>query len=243
MNKINIYKKRLIGFGVLIIVLAIVVIYFFEKNEKNISQDFSIPSSKTTIIKSDIPGEYEWNKDNSEVKTFYSEKLGVTFTYLSPWGYTYGSVGDFKIESYDIVVKEEENKIYIDRDPLSSDSFPKIEVYYKDEKTPLLNAVVETFKNIDEDKCFIANTGGVFDVYSSNLYNSILMKDRSQYPQGLYIHLRCGHKGNTEIDDSEHVIMNADIPTKFIKVQVGQDLLTRDATGEYGWQDSIKILK
>ena len=224
-----------------ILILAMVVaisFYFFKKDAETLLLNEYVAETEGTTVPD------EWPKENSEAKTFRSEKLGITFSYLTPYGYAYGSPGDFKMDSYNILVKEEGNKIYVDRDGQSPESsYPKIEVFYKDANIPLLKAATETFKDIDPDKCFVTATGGVYDVYSDNLYNSFFKRDRSPYPQGLYIYLSCSHKGNGEVDEGENLIMNADIPTKFIKVQTEQYIMTYDGTGENMWEDSIKIFK
>lgn len=170
------------------------------------------------------------NEKEKGTQLYYSEVLGV--------GFTYKSFSD----DYVPKITESGNKIYVGE-------YQSIEVFEKDPSVTLEQAIKDQIlKGISDSRCFIK----VYEMGDDEVKNYI--SAAISYP---------GEKGSTEplfaqknvcptqyveTNGVRYFLMNKNVPTKFLFVEIGQDSMMSDGNlpvegSLKGWYSSLRIVR
>jgi len=173
-------------------------------------------------------------------KIYYSEKLGVGFTYLEA----------IYFKGADVTVTEIGSKIYVHLSNENPEEGKSIEVFTKDPDISFHKAIENKFLvGIDPKDCFVSTN----DVREPKLLNYISAEISFPYstdPNGWWglNSDRCPEY-YSETKGVQYFLMNNDVAGKFLFVKLGQDVIASDGTpwpeewGGVDWSDSIQILK
>lgn len=244
-------RPQVVIYGLILLLAAVAVGYFFAKTgpkactmEAKVCPDGSTVgrtgpncefSACLTIIKK-IPtatiipkpsGVAE--KSNSNLKTFTSQALGTTFTYLEKQG------------EETIGVKEMENKIYVytslTKDPTTGQS---LEMFKKDKGDTLAQAIQKQFLVVKPEKeCFVES-------YTlSNNYPGSYVGAAIAYPTSSQDDLstmeekasKCSPK-YAKSNGLSYFLMDANHPDKFYFLSIGQYAISSE---KMPWQDTLII--
>ena len=229
--------KKNIYFAILIIIIVVLGIYvgILRKNSETIPSTSSIPvvdvGEPATSSLTALELRFEMDKKEKGTQLYYSEALGVGFTH--------------KLFTDDYVpqITESGNKIYVGE-------YQSIEVFTKDAKLTLEQAVRDRFlRNIDPKKCF--TTQGYDPKFKNYVTTEISFPRVSNDPGFEQFHI-CP-LAYSDTSGVQYFLMNKDVSTKFLFVEIGQDSLMydgmppiKDERGENGWRGwnySIQILR
>ena len=253
----NMNQKSFANIILVIVVVAIVVVggYFFivKKSEPTAQQPTPTPSSNVqtptpTTSQQPTPTQPQLNLNiifglsskEAGTKIYYSEKLGVGFTYLEATD----------IKGADVTVTEIGSKIYVHLSNENPEEGKSIEVFTKDPDISFHKAIENKFLvGIDPKDCFVSTN----DVREPKLLNYISAEISFPYstdPNGWWglNSDRCPEY-YSETKGVQYFLMNNDVAGKFLFVKLGQDVIASDGTpwpeewGGVDWSDSIQILK
>lgn len=237
-------KQPMIVVGVLVLVaLAWFFIYQYQarKEASLIETPGTEEEAKTQDgKKEEVKGQSAIRLDDLvyEVKTFYSEELGVTFNYVTPSGIAEGrteaTTDDYVIH---FLTRIDGNKIYLDETNLVR-PWPAIEVFEKDEDATLKEAIEEEFlQGVSREECFVVDM-------PVDPANPDYVTAKIFLPQlGLGNASRvCGPDGTDSY--VSYFMMNTKIPEKFIFVNAYLDTIAvSDLSAGATWSSSVRILK
>lgn len=177
-----------------------------------------------------------------ETKLFYSEKLGVGFTYLPQSQY------DSSVET---VVTEKGDMIYVHNAQYEPETGQSIQVFTKDEKLSLEEAIQNRFlKEYDKKDCFAAaytNTEMIPSGYTTaeiSFSEDLAPKDGAWWDIGD----KCPVTYTTT-NGIQYFVMNPDVPGKYLFLKLGQESISRDGSivedgGElHDWSYSLRIVE
>ena len=186
---------------------------------------------------------FEMNKKKAGTKLFYSEKLGVGFTYrlleeLIPYN------------RYEASATEKGNGVavgYYEKEEPKSD-WINLEVFTKDPKDTLEQAITKEFlQGVNSKKCF-----------AQKYENEYLSKKNPQYKYAeiFYAPTQVEEGINNGIENCpekihRYVRTNASlyffedtrVPSKYVFVVIGQESAANSGLGNEDWSGSIRILK
>lgn len=187
---------------------------------------------------------FEMNKKKPGTKLFYSEKLGV--------GFTYNLLEGFSSDIYEVPVLEEGNGVvigYPEKKGTPPSGRKSLEVFTKDPKETLEQAITKEFlQGVDPKKCF-AQKYEYGDSYGKRLpgYN---------YAEIFYAPTRVEPGINNGIENCPEKIHryartnaalyffeDTRVPSKYVFVVLGQESIAASGMGNEGWESSIRILK
>jgi hypothetical protein len=182
----------------------------------------------------------EVNINATDTKIYHSDKLGVEFTYDQIFGYP---------SDPPIKVAEIGNKIYVYSANDKPEEGQSIEVFQKDPKISLQDAIEDKFlAGIDPKDCFVktyANNDPMLSETSPNLPSYItagIAYPPSDDPDAFgWDNSKCP-KGYSETNGIQYFLENTDVPGKFLFIVVGQYMITTNG-GNGSWSNSIRILK
>ncbi|MCC6582021.1 MAG: hypothetical protein IT440_16440 [Phycisphaeraceae bacterium] len=170
------------------------------------------------------------NKKEKGTQLYYSEALGV--------GFTYKSFSD----DYVPKITESGNKIYVGE-------YQSIEVFEKDQNVTLEQAIKDSIlKGVSDAECFVKiyemGEGDVKDYISAGI--SYHGEKGSTEPLFTQKHI-CPTQ-YAETNGVRYFLMNKNVPTKFLFVDIGQDSMMSDGnpTAEgflKGWYNSLRIVE
>jgi hypothetical protein len=170
------HRYELIKATLLVIIGALITVtivygieYFTPKPESTTLSTEILPSDEATTITENQPADqpkkysqeelnqiFEMNKKSPETKLYYSEKLGVGFTYAP---YNPPFAGDLNLDT----VREIDNKIYLTDGTENPNSNPSdwgghsLEIFNKDSKDILEQAITKEFLiGANPKDCFVA---------------------------------------------------------------------------------------
>ncbi len=189
------------------------------------NQHTSAPSS---LNQSDLNRILELSKKEYGTKIYYSDELGVGFTYLS---YTTSPIN----------VTESGSKI----DVIGQ----TIEVFTKDPKISLEQAIKDKFlQGYNPSDCFV-KTHETSEQKLSNYISAVISFPPTNDPNGPWWENseKCPQY-YSEINAVQYFLMNKDVPGKFLFVRIGQESAASDGTPRtadvgFNWSHSIRILK
>ncbi len=170
------HRYELIKATLLVIVGALIAItivygipYFSPKEVADpIEPVVSVPEVKTTPVVENTPAPtpeapkekvytqdelntiFEMDKKSKDTKLFYSDKLGVGFTYLAS-------------PNENLLVKEEGNKVYLYLEKYSYKNGESLEVFDKNPNDTLTQAITKQFLNKpNTKKCFVEEESNIY---------------------------------------------------------------------------------
>lgn len=202
------------------------------KQAQNLEQQKSEQQKKEQNIftQSDFDRIFELNKKEIGTKIYYSEDLGVGFTYIS-----------HPNSNYPIDIKEHDNKISVLNQT--------IEVFIKDPGMSLEEAIQDRFlQGYDSKDCFV-KTYEIDKQKPSSYVSSGISFPLTDNPNAFWAQnsYKCP-RDYSETNGARYFIMNRDVPKKFLFISIGQSSVASDGTprtaeGGFNWDHSIRILK
>lgn len=192
--------------------------------------------------KLDLNTIFDLGKKVPDAKIYYSDKLGVGFTYVpSASGYS------------PVTVTEISNKIYVHAADLDPTQGQSIEVFPKDPKLTLQEAIKAKFLvGYDPKDCFVKTYDQAPENPDPGLPNYAFAG--ISFPLGNDANEPWWQNAGkcpanySETNGIQYFVMNKDVPNKFAFVVVGQDSIAPDGTPttpDYGfnWSHSLQILQ
>lgn len=186
-------------------------------------------SVSNPLTQSELNHIFELSKKEAETKIYYSDKLGVGFTYLS---YT---------PSTPIKVIESGSKIeFIGR---------TVEVFTKDSNISLEQAIKDRFlQEYNPSDCFVKTYETSEQKLSNYISAEISFPPASDPDAPWWQNSDKCPQYYSQTNAAQYFLMNKDVPGKYLFVRVGQEPGASDGTpratdGDFGWSHSIRILK
>jgi len=214
-------RRKLLSavFIILVVAMAILLYFFLAKREPKVVEQ--TPTMEESVF----------GLANKEMgtKVYYSENLGVGFTYLP-----------YSAEQTPTIT-EAENKISLEDQ--------SIEVFTKDPSLSLEEAIKSKFlQGFNESECFVKN----YEASEQELANYIsagISYPPTEDPNAPFWQNsdKCP-ESYSETNGIQYFLMNKDVPGKFVFVRVGQYSAASDGTPRtpesgFNWTHSIRILK
>ncbi len=177
-----------------------------------------------------------------ETKLFYSEKLGVGFTYLPQSQY------DSSVET---VVTEKGDTIYVHDAKYEPETGKSIQVFTKDDKLTLEEAIQNRFlKDYKKTDCFVAAYSPTEVAPSGYTAAEISFSEDLAPKEGPWWDI--GDKcpaDYTATNGIQYFVMNSAVPGKYLFLKLGQDSMSRDGSivedgAEFhDWSYSLRIVE
>ena len=208
-----------------------------------------VPTQETTpkekvYTQDELNTIFEMNKKKPGTKIFYSEKLGV--------GFTYNLLEGFSPDTYEVPVSEQGNGVaigYPEKKGTSASGRKSLYVFNKDPKDTLEQAITKEFlQGVNSKKCF-----------AQKYENEYLSKKNPQYKyaeisytptQGEEVGINNGIENCPEkihyyvrTNASLFFLEDTRVPSKYVFVVIGQESIAYSGIGSEDWSDSIRILK
>jgi hypothetical protein len=182
---------------------------------------------------------FEMDKKKPGTKLFYSDNLGVGFTYI-----------DNENPKEMVSIKEVDNYIYFDY-PNRSDKYPKLEIFTKDPTETLDQAIAKEFlfgANLKD--CFIINTSnskkGYISAEISFRRNDAYLNDVNNYDSEENKNQMCPKKAHpyTITNGAQYFFMQPEKPSQYGFVRIGQDIGPLSGFPDIrDWSETIRFLK
>lgn len=185
------------------------------------------------------------DKKKPGTKLFYSDKLGVGFTYAP-------LKGDPK--SRILSIKEKDSKIaIIDQnsenlgDKIFENADADIEVFTKDPKDTLGQAISKEFlTGVDSKKCFATKS-----IYGEQLEGYIYAVISYAPTTGSDVVINNGIENcpkeaqsyAARNDGIQFFLEDPKVPSKYVSLRIGQGAFAESGLGNEGWERSLRILK
>lgn len=223
-------KKTIIFVLAIIIVVGIAGYFAFDKKvfEKNSNQENNEAVDNQPQTQPTLEEIFGLDKKDPGTKLYYSEKLGVGFTYLS-----YGP-------EQPVSVVEKDNKISI--------SDQTIEVFEKDPAVSLEKAIEDRFlQNYKPVDCFV-KISETSEQKIGNYVSATISYPPAKNPEDpFWVNSENCPKNYSETNGMQYFLMNKDVPDRFLFVRIGQYSAASDGTprtevGGSNWTGSIQIL-
>jgi hypothetical protein len=239
-----------------IIVAAILIViagYFvLTKNQSKVVEQTNYPTPQqtenstsstptSTSAEQKLPAQSDWksvfnlDKKVAGTKLYYSDKLGVGFTYVQSASGTSA-----------VTVTEIGSKIYLHHTNEAPDTGQSIEIFAKDPKSTLEEALTTRFlSGYNSKDCFsqpYAKTS-LPNYVASGIASP--MSDDPSDPSKNSVKCPAYYSDSSAAQFTQFFLMNKDVPDTFIFVRIGRTSITSDGTtgAEYSWSHSIRILK
>ena len=222
------------------VIIAIVVIFagaaIYTTLKKKSPENTQAPAD----TQSGLNGIFELNKKEPGTKLYYSEKLGVGFTYVPTPAYIPNPTSNPAF-----TITEQGNKIYMHATGQNPETGQSIEVFTKDPKISLEQAITDQFlKGYNPADCFV-KTYNYEQRFPNYVSAGIAFSDPNN---GWWQNPDKCPKNYSETNGIQYFLMNKDVPDKFLFLKLGQDSRTSDGTPtttNHGpdWSNSIQILK
>lgn len=219
-------------FGIIFLIVIIACGIYYITNYKAGGRYNVIQNSEginNSPLTQNIDNIFELNKKSKGTKIYYSDKLGIGFTYFP------------LIPDQSIKITESENKIIFNGQT--------IEVFTKNPKVTLGEAIKETVLNgYSTNNCYVRTykiEGLEMDNYVAVEISLPVSNDTNEpFWQNSD---KCPIK-YSETNGIRYFLMNKDVPEKFIFIDIGQDAIASNGIpgtgkGLFGWNQSILILK
>ena len=220
-------KTLTIIVGIVIAGLAVAAIYFVVGKDKTAPEPALVSIETIFGMSQKIPG----------TQIYYSEKLGVGFTYVP-------KVSD----TVTAQVTEIGDKIYMHLLGEKPETGQSVEVFTKDPELSLEEAITARFlAGYDPNDCFVrAYESGNLRVNYASAGISFPRPADANAPWWQNSEKCPPHY--SEINAVQYFLMNQEVPDKFLFVSAGQDMITSDGTpikdnAGYSWINSLQILK
>ncbi len=185
---------------------------------------------------------FDIRSKKAETKLFYSEKLGVGFTYLPYSEYN---------PSVEVMVTEKGDTIYVHDAKYEPETGQSIQVFTKDEKLTLEEAMTDRFlKDYKKTDCFA--TADSRTDFMPNGYTAAVISFSEELAAKDGPWWDIGDKcpvGYTATNGIQYFVMNSAVPGKFLFLKLGQDSMARDGSivedGKefHDWSYSLQIVE
>lgn len=231
-----------IAIAALVAILGAAGYFVFVKQSKPVVQQSTPTLADTAFTQSDLNRIFELDNKEPGTKLYYSDKLGIGFTYLPL------SSGIDVSEK----ITEFEDKIEF----TSRFYHHSIEVFPKDPKMSFEQAIEDRFlQGYSPTDCFVV-TNTIRGLPNPNHISAEIYFPDTDNPEDPWWQNseKCPPKYSA-INAVRYFLMNENVPDKFIFVEIGQDTDFSDGTKPkakedgsdisigYSWFDSIRILK
>jgi len=229
---------------VLMFVSTIGYFVFFKRPEPLAQQPSPISSSNVRTSVTAHPDSqlnlhtvFALNNKEIGTKIYYSDTLGVGFTYLPALlGATFA-------------VTERENEIYVYDTKEKPEQGQSIEVFTKNPNLTFQEAIANKFlADYNPKDCFVKVTE-TNEQELSNYISAVISFPPNADPNGPWWKNsnKCP-QNYSETNGKQYFLMNKAVPGKFLFVRIGQYSITLDGTSGvtgsgFNWSHSIKILK
>lgn len=171
-------------------------------------------------------------------RLYISQNHGVRFTY-----------DPTPAEGFNIVVTEQDNKIYVHGQNETPEQGQWIEVFSKDPNISVEDAIRSQFlQNIDPKNCYPRVYEGTEQDRLNYVAAGISYPPPTDSTQPFWQNSDKCPAGYSETNAVQYFLMNKDLPGKFLFVKIGQDSITSDGTPRgqdgsgYNWTHSIEII-
>jgi hypothetical protein len=218
-------KKTIISVLAIIVVIGVAGYFAFDKNSGPKNNEAVENQTQTKPTLEEIFG---LDKKEPGTKLYYSEKLGVGFTYLS-----YGP-------EQPVSVVEKDNKISI--------GDQTIEVFEKDSSLTLQQAIEEKFlKEYNFADCWVKIAETNEQKLESYVAATISYPPAKNPEDPFWVNSENCPKFYSETNGMQYFLMNKEFPDRFLFVRIGQYSAASDGTprteiGGSNWTGSIQIL-
>jgi len=181
------------------------------------------------------------DRKEADTEIYYSDKLGVGFTYVP-------SQGQAGIDST-VTVTEIGDKIYVHGANGEPEQGQSIEVFTKDSNLTLGEAIEARFLGgYDPNDCFVKNYGTNETRLENYVSAGISFPPSSDPDAPWWQNADKCPQHYSESNGIQYFLMNEDVPGKFLFVEIGQDSIASDGTpitteGGFNWSHSIRILE
>jgi hypothetical protein len=231
-----------------IIVACVIVGYFIfnKKSQQTVQQPVpfstsnqtvthpatTVPTSTETIVSTTTSTTTQSQDPNT--KKYYSKNLGISFDYVSR-------------SDFSIAIKEISNKIYVYLADEDYNLGQSVEVFSKDPKLTLKEAIEKKFLvGYNPKTCFVKDHEEYYQL-NDKTETAVIGYPASDNPNDPFWQNmdKCPYPQDNGVD---YFFMHKDSPEKFFYLQLGQAILTTDGTIENGkqmlsWSNSIKVVK
>lgn len=262
------HRYELIKATLLVIIGALITItlvygidYFSPKSKPNtmtlepvsstepIVEDIDTNNQETTTEKvysqEELNQIFEMDKKKSGTKLFYSEKLGVGFTYAPLKEDPRSRILSIKEKDSKIAIIDQNSENLGDRIFENADA--DIEVFTKDPKDTLVRAISkELLTGVDSKKCFATKS-----TYGEQLEGYIYAVISYAPTPGSDVVINNGIENcpkeaqsyAARNDGIQFFLEDPKVPSKYVSLRIGQGAFAESGTGNEGWERSLRILK
>lgn len=220
-------KKISILSIILVLILAGIAVYFSDAKKSSIMPAQTASNKQTA--ESDLNRIFDIAEKEPGTKLYYSEKLGVGFTYLP---YSWNSP---------VEISESDNKINV--------ASQTIEIFAKNPNISLEGAIKEKFlQGYDPKECFVKIYNGNEQKLSNYISAGISFPPSDIPGSPWWQNADKCPQGYSETNGVQYFLMNEDSPDRFIFVKLGQAPAASDGTPQtensnFNWSHSIRIVK
>jgi len=177
---------------------------------------------------------FEMDKKKAGTKLFYSPKLGVGFTYI-----------DNGNPSEILSIREAGKDIYFDY-PGRTNTYPKLEVFTKDPKDTLDQAVTKEFlAGADSEDCFIT-TDKYTTAYTTVKINYTIPENLGDNIPFFDYNTKCPEKARpyAKTNGAQFFFMQPEKPSQYGFVRIGQDIGPLSGFSDIrNWSETVRFLK
>jgi hypothetical protein len=182
---------------------------------------------------------FEMDKKKPGTKIFYSDKLGV--------GFTYNLLEGFSPNTYEVPVSEQGNGVvigYPEKKGTPASGRKSLQVFNKDPKDTLEQAITKEFlQGVDSKKCFAQKYEKENPQYK---YAEIFYTPTQGEEVGINNGIEnCPEKIHDYVRTNASLYFFEDtrVPSKYVFVILGQESIAYSGIGSEDWSGSIRILK
>lgn len=186
-------------------------------------------SDPTSYTQTDLNRIFGLNAKEAGTMIYYSDKLGIGFSYLS------------NVSSSPVTVTESDNKINV--------SGQAVEVFTKDPKISLEQAIEQRFlQGYNSSECFVKKYDNSEQKNADYVSAGISFPPSSDPDAPWWQNSDKCPPYYSETNGIQYFLMSKEVPGKLLFVRIGQDSVASDGTtpteeGGFNWSHSIRILK
>ncbi|HPI67409.1 MAG TPA: DUF333 domain-containing protein [bacterium] len=190
--------------------------------------EFAVCPQENKNTETNLSDIFELNKKESGTKIYYSQNLGIGFTYLD------------HADRKPVVIIEKDNKISVDDQ--------SIEVFEKDPVASLEQAIKDKFlKGYNPADCFVKMQEKSEQVLANYMVAVISYPPADNPDDPWWQNSEKCPKNYSATNGIQYFLMNREVPDRFLFVKVGQYSAASDGTPStadsgFNWTNSIRVL-
>lgn len=198
-------------------------------------------ADSTSLTEQDLNNIFDLSRKETGTKIYYSDKLGVGFTYMPNRTGT----------TFTVKVTEIGNKIYVHGVKEKPEDGQSIEIFLKDSEVTLEKAIEAKFlNNYNPQDCFV-KTNTTNETQLPNYISAEISFPQNSNPDPntpWWANVSKCPKNYSQTNGVQYFLANKDVPNKFLFAKIGQAAIASDGTprttdGGFNWSHSIRILK